>query len=137
MINGRLVRLYEGEEGTFGAFGFDAVPFCVTLEPPDKNNKRSISNIPGPQHYLCKRIMSRWGETFIVENVEDRDGILFHPGNFVEQTEGCILLGETWWKFTGATSRRGVKNSGNTFKRFMRRLAGEDKFLLTVDYHLM
>jgi len=138
MTNGHIVRLFEGREGTFGALAIDAIPFCVTLEPPDRENKRSISNIPGPQHYWCKRRMSRWGETFEVENVEDRTGILFHPGNFVENTEGCILLGEAWWKFMGRQKERGIKNTGNTFKRFMNHmgLRDVDEFLLTITYHL-
>lgn len=128
-----LIRLEEGPAGTFGVLKIDKEIFCMTLEPKDMLNKKNISCIPAPQQYLCERRLSRFGETFEVMDVPDRTGILFHSGNFIDSTAGCILLGQYIDKLKGD---RGVFNSGNTFKRFMEKFAGVDTLLLTIGYKL-
>lgn len=66
---------------------------CKTLELPLKNNTPQISCIPKGT-YTCRRVNSpKFGETFQVCDVPDRSGILFHAGNSVKDTRGCILLG--------------------------------------------
>lgn len=101
----------------------------MTLEPEDRLNKPSISSIPTGQ-YICARDNSpRFGETFIVLDVPDRCGIFLHPLNIVDETEGCIGLGEHVGKLRG---RRAILNSGKTFKKFMQEMIGEDRFHLTI-----
>ena len=115
--------------GTFGILLINSKVFCVTLEPPDNLNKSSISSIPAGQ-YMCKRYSSnRYPDTFQVMNVPDRYKILFHAGNFVENTEGCILLAR---KFGTIKHGPGILNSGETFKQFMDTMLGIDKFQLTI-----
>ena len=128
-----LIRMEEGPEGTFGILKLDKKIFCATLEPRDMLNQQNISSIPGPQQYLCRKEMSRFGETFRVTGVPGRTGIFFHSGNFIGQTRGCPLLGQFHDKLRG---ERAVLNSGNTFVRFMKNLKNTDMFLLTVDYKL-
>ena len=124
-----LIRLEEGDEGTFGVLKIDKQVFCSTLEPQDKENKPNESSIPA-QQYTCSRYQSsRHGETFIVDKVPGRYGILFHPGNLAENTEGCILLGQYVGKLRG---NRALKNSGDTFKLFMLEMQGEDVVHLTI-----
>jgi hypothetical protein len=68
-----------------------------------------------------------------VLNVPGRTLILFHAGNRVGNTEGCILLGETIGKLSG---NRAVLNSGVTFKRFMEALGMEgNRASLTIYEH--
>lgn len=69
---------------------------CVTLELPDKENKRSISCIPEDEYMVWKMqpTIKRKYEYFWVKNVPGRTGILFHPGNYTRQIKGCILPGE-------------------------------------------
>lgn len=133
MTNVELIRLEEGPEGTFGVLKIDKRLSCMTLEPKDALNKQNISCIPAPQQYMCKKLMSRFGETFKVVDVLGRTGILFHAGNFLGDTEGCILLGQYIDKLRG---ERGIFNSGNTFKRFMEKMTDVGEFLLTIDYKL-
>ena len=131
-----IIRLWEGSDGTFGALKIGGFPFCVTLELPDKDNLKNVSCIPAPQCYYCKRRSSSYGETFEVLDVYgNRTGILFHPGNFIKDSRGCILVGESWWKFHPA-GERGIKNSGSTFKRFMEVLDGHNYFRLAIGYYL-
>ena len=124
-----LIRLEDSEEGIFGILKIDKEVFCVTLEPPGRLNQREQSCIPA-QQYVCSRYKSpAFGETFIVENVPNRSGILFHAGNTVKDTAGCILLAEHFGKLRGF---RAVLNSGKTFEEFMQTMVGDDRFHLTI-----
>lgn len=124
-----IIRLEESDTGTIGVLKLDKRVFCMTLESADRLNKSNISSIP-TQQYICVRSMSpRFGETFTILDIPDRSNVLFHPLNVVEETEGCIGLGEYVSKLRG---QRAILNSGKTFKRFMQEMIGEDKFHLTV-----
>ena len=125
-----LIRLEtKRKAGTFGILKIVKQVFCVTLEPPDRDNAVGISAIPAGQ-YDCARIRSpTWGETFQVLDVPGRTGILFHPGNTVSDTSGCILLAEHFGKLRSA---RAVLNSGRTFKAFMGIFVDVGMFNLTI-----
>jgi len=112
-----LIRLEENYDyGTFGVLKVNKAVFCVTLEPRDELNAPFVSSIPA-QQYLCSRINSRQhGPTWQVENVPGRLNILFHPGNIIKDTEGCIILAQHFGKLRGD---RAVLNSGATFNNFM------------------
>jgi len=128
-----LIRLEENLEfGTFGILKIQKEVFCFTLEPPDTLNTRSESSIPA-QQYICKRHISpKFGETFWIKDVPGRSFIMFHWGNWIKNTLGCILLGSTILKLKNETNQRGVGNSGNTFKEFMDLLEGFNKAHLTI-----
>lgn len=125
-----IIRMEESfKYGTFGVMKINKEVFCVTLEPPDIENTKNVSSIPA-QQYLCKRIVSpKYGECFEIQDVPDRTVVLFHPGNIVDHTEGCIITAEHYGKLHG---NRAVLNSGNTFKKFMARLDGYNEFHLTI-----
>jgi len=125
-----LIRLEENYiYGTFGIIKINKKVFSVCLEPHDELNKTSKSSIPA-QQYDCLRYSSdRYPDTFQVMNVPDRHKILFHAGNFAENTEGCILLAR---KFGVIKSGRAILNSGETFKQFMEIMEGVEEFHLTI-----
>ena len=127
---GEIIRLEENfKYGTFGVMKLNKEVFCVTLEPTDWENAPFISSIPA-QQYTCKRIISpKYRRCFEIQNVPDRDHVLFHSGNVVEHTEGCVILAEHYGKLY---ENRAVLNSGNTYKEFMKRLEGYDEFHLTI-----
>lgn len=126
-----LIRIEEHPgDGTFGTLRIEGRAFCVTLEPPDLNNAPNISNIP-PGNYRCRRYSSaKFPYTFEIAGVPGRDGVLFHAGNTVGDTRGCVLLGQYFGKLRD--DRRAVLNSGNTFAAFMGLLASEDGFDLNI-----
>jgi len=125
-----IIRLEENSDyGTFGVLKINKAVFCVTLEPADRLNHPNVSSIPA-QQYMCNRIDSpKYGDTFEVSNVPDREHILFHAGNVVDNTKGCILLGQYFGKLQGD---RAVLNSGATFKEFMKRIGDAEQFHLTI-----
>lgn len=108
---------------------FGAVPFVLTLERPWQDNQQNVSCIPAGR-YRCERIRSpKFGWTFEVKNVPNRSHVLFHSGNTLEDTHGCILVGEefsgTWDKPTLASSQRG-------FLEFLNLLDGVNAFELNI-----
>jgi len=124
-----LIRIEDGPEGTFGVLRVDRKAFCVTLEPPDKKNQKRISCIPEGV-YLCSRYMSpKYGMTFEITDIPNRDFVLFHAGNVVRHTKGCVILAQYFGKLMGD---RAVLNSGNTFKRFMKCMGKRKHFIFRV-----
>jgi len=123
----RLLRVEESQSGTFGVLLIDAEAFCWTLELSDLLNKKNRSSIPA-QQYLCKP----FGDVFKLMSVPWRADILIHPGNTVDDTAGCILLGSEIGKLSGD---RAILNSGKTFVKFREKLYGETIFHLTIKEH--
>ena len=120
-----LIRVGSSGLGTFGVLRIGQVPFALTLERPWRDNEPNVSCIP-PTEYLCRRVHSpKFGETFEVQGVERRSHILFHKGNTIEDTHGCILVGE---QFDGTT----LAYSGAGYGEFMAKMAGLDEFILRV-----
>jgi len=100
-----------------------------TLEPPWRDNEPCVSCIPEGTYPLQLRdspIVQRtsrgvYPEGWEITEVPNRTFIMFHVGNWVRDTEGCVLVGEnfTWhWK-NGPT----VANSVAGFNRFMEALS--------------
>ncbi len=130
MIHVKLYRLEQSvRHGTFGVLLIDGKSFCVTLEPPDQDNQSNISSIPAGEYNCVRYDSPKYGDTFQILYVPNRDFILFHSGNVVEHTKGCVLLGQYFDKLSG---ERAVLNSGKTFRRFMRLLEGFSEFQLTL-----
>ena len=70
---------------------------CDTLENPNLNNVKNISCIPEGQYSVRLRT-ARESATrdylhLLVQDVPNRDYILFHIGNSARDTSGCILVG--------------------------------------------
>jgi hypothetical protein len=125
-----LLRVEKNHNyGVFGVLRIQKEAFCVTLEPPDFGNARGISCIPADQ-YLCGWVKSpAFGDTIEVRHVPDRSHILFHAGNRVKDTKGCILLAASFGKLHGD---RAVLNSGATFQAFLKTMKDVGEFRLTI-----
>lgn len=126
-----LYRISETEDGTFGVFLADHnLPFALCLERKWLNNKPQESCVPPSEDYRCKRVISpTFGETFQIINVKDRSHILFHKGNYMYDSKGCVLVGE---RFDPVSKGYGITNSGEGFAEFMGRLKGVDEFRLRI-----
>lgn len=124
-----LVRVGQSERGTFGVLRHGQIPFAVTLEEPWRDNERLISCIPVGS-YLCERVQSpKFGNTFEVKGVQDRSHILFHKGNTLDDTQGCILVAE---EFSGTFDHPMIVSSERGFKEFLSLLDGRHNFTLVV-----
>ena len=127
-----IIRLESSNEGTFGILRINKVVFCATLEPRENANLHNISCIPA-QPYTVKITNSpKFGITYQVLDVPERSHILFHAGNEVKHTAGCIILGQHITKLQG---NRALYNSGLTFQRFLIRLDSLPFKLIIYDFY--
>lgn len=127
-----LTRAYLPDgSATLGRLDVNEHTF-YTLEPPWQQNEPRLSCIPEGTYPLQLRespIVRRTsrGEFFEgweIANVADRTFIMFHIGNWVEDTDGCVLVGEaySWHKDKGPM----ITQSLIGFRRFMMTLANRD-----------
>jgi len=97
MINLLLIRDTFTEESTIGELFLDGERICDTLERPYFNNQRNISCIPEGEYPVRLRLpresATRDYLHLLVQDVPNRDWILFHRGNTAKDTSGCILVG--------------------------------------------
>lgn len=137
MIAMDLVRLESSlEHGTFGVLLVNGKCLCVTAEPPWLNNLAHISCIPNGYYEVIRVNSPSFGNTFEVFKVPDRTHILFHAGNYVEHTEGCILLAERFGEYKGHktfNNKRGILNGRQAFDKFKKVLEGVDRFVLKIE----
>ena len=96
-INLLIIRDTFTEESTIGELFLNGERMCDTLENPYINNERNISCIPEGEYKVRLRVAresaSRNYLHLLVQDVPDRDWILFHRGNSAKDTSGCILVG--------------------------------------------
>lgn len=91
--------------------------------------------------FTCQRGMHRLKgmtedfETFEILSVPHCTGILFHWGNWNENSEGCVLLGKTMVEtpHLGKEHVEMVTNSRTAFAEFMAMQKGVDHFRLYVE----
>lgn len=138
-----LKRVTPDKNYSIGHLYIDGEYFCDTLEDKDrglfqemsKSNIESIkiygkTAIPTGQYKITLNIVSprfaerSWAKPYggkvpRILNVKGFDGVLIHPGNSIDDTLGCILVGQN--KQVGK-----VLNSQETFHKLYKRLL-EDK----------
>ena len=97
MINLLLIRDTFSKESTIGELFLNGERMCDTLENPWIDNERNVSCIP-EGIYPVRIRLPRESATrdylhLLVQDVPNRDWILFHRGNYPKDTSGCILVG--------------------------------------------
>ena len=100
------------------------IELCKTLELPWMENKRRISCIPTGTYDITKHIGSNYptekdiekgiNHVLRLKNVPDRGGILVHPGNYPQDTVGCILVGRD------SVNQNMVTSSRETLKELLK-----------------
>lgn len=128
MIQARLTRVASHpDHGTFGSMVIDGQPICNTLEPYHRDNAKNVSCIPEGQ-YICKPYSSeRYPNTYETTNIQNRTKVLFHSGNWDDDTAGCILLGESFATISGDWI---VQESRDSMREFLSMVSGT--FQLTI-----
>lgn len=126
-MNVDIHRMPSVMTGTFGILAIDNVPVCVTCEDPWYDNAVAVSCIP-PGKYTCEKFSGeRFKDVWEVKNVPGRSAILIHSGNTINDTHGCILVGNGFGILNGLPS---VVDSLTTLNVLRRRLPAT--FTLTV-----
>jgi hypothetical protein len=125
-----LKRIALVPAGAFGVLLAEGVPFAVTLERSFAREGKDDAKIPVGT-WPCKRTVYLRGgyQTFEVF-VPGHTRLLFHRGNVETDSEGCILVGESFHEF--GRGRPGIGQSAAGFAEFMARMGDEEKFNLVV-----
>jgi hypothetical protein len=125
----RLVRITEQNGATMGVLCVNDMPEFVTLEDAWRDNERKISCIPVGRYKVKPRQSPKFGRTYQVMDVPERDHILFHAGNTHKDTNGCILLGMQFGKLGNESA---ILASRSAFNRFLDLMAGTPEAELIV-----
>lgn len=88
-------RQYLTDKSTIGILSIDGVFQCYTLEPQKTPSGTSKGCIPAGEYRLGIRFSNRFQRLMpALYDVPGFDGILIHKGNFPQNTQGCILVGQ-------------------------------------------
>ncbi len=126
-----LQRAFQDDDVTLGMLKIKDVAHdpIYTLENPWLDNRAWSSCIP-PDTYVAEKYDGfKYKNVYQIMGVPHRSGILFHKGNFVRQTFGCILLG---LKSGILNDKPAVMDSGDAMDYF-RKLMGKKPFTITVN----
>ena len=97
MINLLLIRNTFSKKSTIGELFLNGERICDTLENSWQDNQRNVSCIPEGVYPVRLRLpresATRDYLHLLVQEVPNRDWILFHRGNTAKDTSGCILVG--------------------------------------------
>ncbi len=128
-------RNHENKDGTFGILFVDGMRFGVSLEPPWKDNKMDVSCIPAGKYRAELIDSEHHGKAYCLRKVPDRSEILIHPGNWKEDTLGCILVGESnevIYSDRYPKGKPGISNSRVTYGKMMKVLGWEPFVQVTI-----
>jgi hypothetical protein len=117
-----LARNYLSNK-TIGVLRGDGVDF-KTLERPWINNAIGVSCIPEGVYQVVRDHTGRF-KYYEVQDVEGRTNIEFHAGNFVEHSQGCILVGSEF------NNEFNLVNSNNAINELLSTI-GDNGFILHV-----
>ena len=97
MINLLIIRDTFTDESTIGELFLNGERLCDTLENPWLDNQKNISCIPVGKYPVRLRL-ARESATknylhLLIQDVPNRNYVLFHRGNTTKDTSGCILVG--------------------------------------------
>lgn len=122
-----LRRYGDSPWGVFGLLEVEGQVFA-TVEPRWKGNAVGESCIPAGSYELKLRhspvVMrtteGRFTHGWEVTEVPNRTFIMFHPGNWARNSDGCILIGR---RHLVVQDQPGVTMSQIAFAQFMEQLA--------------
>lgn len=94
-----LRRFYEDETQTLGTLlVISDTGLCLqafaTVELPYLANMKNVSSIPEGTYNFRERYSYKFGNHLELLNVKGRSLILIHHGNYHQDTQGCILVGQ-------------------------------------------
>ena len=111
---------------------------CRTLELKWDDNKQRVSCIPEGEYIVAVRYSKKYGRHLHITNVEGRELILIHWGNYAGSINpssgksdilGCVLVGERYIDIDG-DGIKDITNSKNTFNKLMSFFEDDDERVL-------
>jgi hypothetical protein len=129
-----IVRDHMDKTPTTGKLLVEGEHFCYTLERPWLDNRDEISCIPEGTYQVLMKFSHHFGRPLPhLLDVPGRDHIMIHVMNVVEQSKGCIGVGESlvgsilshstsalgrflvWFSSVGSTARVTIRTGGTAY----------------------
>ena len=117
---------FSDKFSTIGKLHVDSKFICYTLERPWLDNEPNVSCVPAGNYRMKPHTSPSKGKTYYLRSLDDdsvklfgpakRTHILLHPGNTIEDSAGCILVGDSYGIIDGQIA---VMNSKKTFERIL------------------
>lgn len=128
-----MTRTQFRSDGILGTLeDSDGNQVAVTIEHSYQQDDQSWQPKLPDGTYTCQRgqhmLHSGPIETFEILNVPNHTGVLLHPGNSEEASEGCVLLGDDLVFNPNAF----IEHSKDAFSKFIALQDGLNTFTLTV-----
>ncbi len=123
------LKTFSTDDVTIGKLYNGNNLICYTVERPWLDNVANESCIPEGEYTVKMTNSPRFGPTYEVKNVPGRTHILFHKGNTVKDSLGCILPVSNITVFDG---RIGGASSKFAYDRLMNLLHAET-FILKIE----
>lgn len=125
-----LRTVQQGDTGTYGMMIQGEKTIAFTCEDPWNDNRVGESCIPAGAYHCEKRVTHKYGHHWWVKDVPNRELILIHVGNYINDTTGCILVGDGFLRDEKMTAI-GISNSKATMNKLREILP--DSFTLRVE----
>jgi hypothetical protein len=114
------------DEGAFSVLCWDRRPFAVSVERTFEDGRPVITN----GEYKCtKSTYIKGGYPTFEIAVPGRTRILFHKGNVEEDSEGCVIVAESFGVMRGKTA---ILDARTGFGGLMELTAGLQEFTMLV-----
>lgn len=128
----QLVRVAVLDDGAFGVLKYKGVPFLCTLERTYEVDGLQKIKIPSGR-YRCTATVFHTAKpdpyrTFEIMDVPNCSRILFHIGNDEEDSEGCVIVGDSF----GPHDQPSVRRSLLGFQKFWAVVGERSEFVLEV-----
>ena len=121
-------RLHKTKKSTIGELSINGIFECYTLEDIEREVKiKGITAIPVGTYKVGISMSNRFKKLMpILYNVPNFEGVRIHSGNVAENTEGCILVGQT-------RSLDFIGNSRKAFDKLFKKMQLEKEITLTIE----
>lgn len=125
-MNIELKTVAVRADGCYGVLLADGRPFAVTVERTFENNRTVLEN----GQYHCERsVYHRGGYPTFEIMVDGHSRVLFHKGNVEIDSEGCVLVAESFGVMNGQAA---ISDSKGGFAEFWELTKAMSSFVLTV-----
>lgn len=133
----RLDRIGSTPWGTLGRLELPGGAAFVTLEQPWRNNAKGESCIPAGVYPMEMRqspmvyrtSAKQFARGWEIRGVPNRSLIMVHPGNWMDDSNGCILVGR---QFDVIKGKPGITSSRAAFTDMMGRLSMRDDWRIEI-----
>lgn len=105
-----------------------------TIELPYLANQKNVSSIPEGVYKIRERYSYKFGNHLEVLGVPGRSLILLHYGNYKQDTQGCILVGQ-YHQDINNDGNLDVVNSKKSMQDLLKILGGQLGVLRVINTH--